>query len=34
MDDGDDWEYELEVGFRQKDAVFDGWRAYLPQEFQ
>lgn len=34
MDDGDDWEYELEVGFRQKDAVFDGWRNYLPQEFQ
>lgn len=32
MDDGDDWEYELEVGFRQKDAVFDGWRIHLPQD--
>lgn len=31
MDDGGDWEYELQIGFRQKDADFDHWRKYLPE---
>lgn len=32
MDDGSDWEYELEIGYRPKDADFDHWRKFLPQE--
>lgn len=34
MDDGSDWEGELALSFRPKEAQFDGWRAYLPEEFQ
>lgn len=34
MDDGSDWQGELELGFRPKEAQFDGWRAYLPEKFQ
>jgi hypothetical protein len=29
MDDGSDWEYELELGFTQKTPIFDSWRKYL-----
>ena len=31
LDDGSDWEDELKMAFRQKDASFDSWRAYLPK---
>lgn len=30
MDDGGDWEYELQIGYQQKEAQFDNWREYLP----
>ena len=29
MDDGSDWQRELEIGFKQKDDKFDNWREYL-----
>jgi hypothetical protein len=32
MDDGSDWEYDLEVTMQQKEATFDSWRAFLPVE--
>jgi len=31
LDDGSDWEDELRMGFRMKDADFDSWRKYLPK---
>lgn len=31
MDDGGDWEDELKIGFKPKEANFDSWRKYLPQ---
>jgi hypothetical protein len=34
MDDGSDWEGELEMSFRQKDTQFDSWRNFLPEEFR
>jgi hypothetical protein len=34
LDDGGDWEHELEIGFRPKDSNFDSWRVYLPKELQ
>lgn len=32
MDDGGDWEEELRIGFKSKEANFDSWRQYLPKE--
>lgn len=32
LDDGSDWEYELKIGYRPKDADFDHWRKFLPAE--
>lgn len=29
LDDGSDWQAELEYGFTPKDTTFDGWRDYL-----
>lgn len=34
MDDGGDWEDELKIGFKLKDADFDSWRQYLPKPEQ
>lgn len=34
MDDGSDWEEEIRMGFKPKELTFDGWRNYLPEEFQ
>jgi hypothetical protein len=31
LDDGGDWEFELELMFEQKDAVFDSWRQYMKE---
>lgn len=31
MDDGSDWEWELQVGFKPKEANFDSWRQFLPK---
>lgn len=31
LDDGSDWEYELQIGFRQKSGDLDSWRQYLPK---
>jgi hypothetical protein len=29
IDDGSDWEYALQIGYRQKEADFDSWRQYI-----
>lgn len=34
LDDGGNWEEDLKDSFRQKDASFDSWRAYLPKPKQ
>jgi hypothetical protein len=34
LDDGGDWQAELEMAFVQKDANFDSWRNYLPEEYK
>lgn len=31
MDDGGDWEHELETAFMPKDNNFESWRKYLPK---
>lgn len=31
LDDGSDWEEEITMGFRTKDAQYDSWRQYLPK---
>lgn len=31
MDDGSDWRFELQIGFRKKDADFESWRKFLPK---
>lgn len=34
LDDGSDWEYELQLTTTQRDAEYDSWRAYLvPEDF-
>lgn len=30
MDDGSDYEYELELGYEYKPGEYDGWRVNLP----
>lgn len=32
MDDGSDFEHEIQMGFRTKDADFDHWRKFLPED--
>jgi len=32
MDDGGDWAEELRIGFKPKEADFDSWRKFLPQD--
>lgn len=32
VDDGSDWEYELEILMQPRDAEYDRWRKYLPAE--
>jgi hypothetical protein len=34
MDDGGDWEFDIKHNYREKDAVFDGWRSFLPEGYQ
>jgi hypothetical protein len=34
MDDGSDWEYDLDISFRKKEADFDHWRKYLPERLE
>ena len=30
MDDGSDWEYEIQIGYRSRNIDFDRWRKFLP----
>lgn len=32
LDDGGDWEMELQVGFKKKADDFESWRKYLPKD--